>query len=346
MTQNRSILMIGNFLYNKTGIMNINEELSVILRNDGWRIIKTSSHKIKILKMIDMIYSVFKNMGKYNIAIIEVYSGKAFIWAEIITFILDKMNKKIVLTLHGGNLPFFYLNNQSRVNKTFKKATYITTPSEYLYEKMKIDKNKVMIIRNAIDHKKYNYIQRKKLRPILIWMRAFHKIYNPEMAIKVIIKLLENRDDVRMIMLGPDKKDGSFNIVQELIKKNNLENIVEIVGKIEKKDISKWLNKGDIYINTSIIDNTPVSLIEAMACGLCIISNNVGGIPYILKNEENSLLIKMNDINGMSLNIERLLIDSKLSRKISRNGYQTSKEFNCREVYNKWNSLINHVSHT
>jgi glycosyltransferase involved in cell wall biosynthesis len=86
-------------------------------------------------------------------------------------------------------------------------------------------------------------------------------------------------------MIGPDKGDGSLERMQQLASSLDVSNDITIIGGIPREEVPIWLSKGDIFVNTSNFDNTPVSVLEAMACGLCIVTTNVGGIPYLLEHE-------------------------------------------------------------
>ncbi len=66
---------------------------------------------------------------------------------------------------------------------------------------------------------------------------------------------------------------------------------VDFWASVEKSEVPAWLAKGDIFLNTTNVDNTPVSVIEAQAAGLCVVSTNVGGIPFLLENGKDALLV-------------------------------------------------------
>ena len=85
--------------------------------------------------------------------------------------------------------------------------------------------------------------------------------------------------------------------------------------------------KGDIFINTSNVDNTPVSVLEAMACGLIIVSTNVGGIPHLLADEVNALLIPPQNPQAMTAAIQRVLTESDLAESLPQNARKDIEKF-------------------
>src|SRR5207302_287455 len=80
------------------------------------------------------------------------------------------------------------------------------------------------------------------------------------------------------------------------------------------------LSRGDIFLNTTNCDNTPVSEMEAMACGLPVVSTNVGGIPYLVEDGESALLTPPADAEAMSNAVVRLMHEPILARCLGWNG--------------------------
>jgi glycosyltransferase involved in cell wall biosynthesis len=128
-------------------------------------------------------------------------------------------------------------------------------------------------------------------------------------------------------MIGPDKGDGSYQAAKALAARLEVSDRVIFPGSIPKEQVAHWLQQGDIFVNTTRVDNTPVSVLEAMACGLCVISTNVGGIPYILKDEYDGLLVPPDDDAAMAKAVKRLLAEDGLAQRLSRNARRKAEEF-------------------
>lgn len=112
----------------------------------------------------------------------------------------------------------------------------------------------------------------------------------------------------------------------------------------------KYYHNADIYLQPSVTANgekegIPGTLIEAMASGLRVISTFHAGIPYIIENEVNGLLVKENDINGIAVSILRLVNDEKLRENLGNNTtIKASKELDLvektKELENIYSSLL------
>lgn len=339
----KTILFIGNHLSLAGKNPSVGEELSRQLEKTGWKSILVSRKRYRITRLLEMVAIIFSHRKIYSLAQVDAFSGQAFIWAYLSGKLLNGLKKPFILTLHGGNLPGFSKHHSRQINWLLNYAKVVTAPSAYLQEAMRIYRNDLILIPNALDIKRYPFIQRKILKPTLVWLRAFHEIYHPEMAIQVLCELRKNHLDARMIMAGPDKGDGSFQCTQKLTVTFELNDAVEFPGKISKKEVPEWLNKGDIFLNTTNYDNTPISVMEAMACGLCIVSTNVGGIPYLLQDNEDAILVPPNDPEAMAATVKRILTEPGLAEKLSKNARKKAEQFDWSIVLPQWEELFTEV---
>ena len=146
-----SVLLVGNFLADSRGTYSVCENLSARLREAGRPVITTSNKSGRLPRILDMSITAFRKRKEYSVAQVDLYSGKAFVWAETTCFILRKLRKPYVLTLHGGNLPAFSKRWPKRVNRLLGDAAAVTTPSFYLYEKIKCHHADLRLIPNALD---------------------------------------------------------------------------------------------------------------------------------------------------------------------------------------------------
>ena len=103
----QSILLIGNHLSIDHANKNVWHYMAEKLSARGWQVITTSSQQNQALRLLDMLSTVYTQRHEYVLAQIDVFSGKAFIYAEACSQLLKWLGKPMVLTLHGGGLPEF-----------------------------------------------------------------------------------------------------------------------------------------------------------------------------------------------------------------------------------------------
>jgi glycosyltransferase involved in cell wall biosynthesis len=334
------VLVVGNFLSAAVGNRSVCEDLAERLLPLGWRVLTTSRHAGRWRRLADMTSTIWRRRHDYQLAQVDVYSGRAFFLAEAACACLRAAGKPFVLTLHGGNLPAFARRWPQRVRRLLGRASAVTTPSRYLLEQMQPYHNGLVLLPNALDLDAYPYRTRSRLRPRLIWLRAFSHIYNPALAAKTLALLAPQFPDVQLVMIGPDKGDGSLQDMQRLAEKLGVSNRIHVAGPVPKADVPHWLNDADVFLNTTNVDNTPVSVLEALACGLCVVTTNVGGVPYLVCHDRSALLVPPQDAEAMARCIRRLLSEEGLAQRLSDNARHEVERFDWAAVLPQWDRIL------
>ena len=92
------------------------------------------------------------------------------------------------------------------------------------------------------------------------------------------------------------------------------------------KDVADWLRAIDIFVLPSLTEALSNSLMEAMACGCCVVASNVGGNPELVRNGENGFLFEPRDAAGLSKVLRTLVENESLRRRLAAAGEQTVRE--------------------
>jgi glycosyltransferase involved in cell wall biosynthesis len=335
-----AVLLIGNFLSASVGIPGVSEGLAEQLTAAGWTVLTASAKPGRLARLSDMLWTVWRQRRGYELAHVEVYSGPAFRLAEMVCGLLRWLRKPYVLTLHGGNLPAFAARHPARVRNLFQSAAAVTTPSRYLLEQLQAYRDGLQLIPNPLHLPQYPFRLRSALAPHLLWLRSFHAIYNPTLAPRVLALLQDEFPDIHLTMIGPDKGDGSLQATQQTARALGVAARLDCPGPIAKTDVGAWLQRGDVFLNTTNIDNAPVSVLEALACGLCVVSTNVGGIPYLLTHQQDALLTPPDDAAALAQAVRQLLRDPALAASLSRNGRALAEARDWPRVLRQWEQLF------
>lgn len=335
----RNLLYIGNKLSKHGSNTTVIETLGPALSNEGFKVFYASDKKNQIIRLLDMIFKTISNSFKVDYVLIDTYSTSGFYYSLIVSQLCRFLKKKYIPILHGGNLPYRLEKSPALSKLVFNNSFINVAPSNYLLNAFtsKGYKN-VVFIPNSIELKKYHFKQRDFSSPKLLWVRSFSSIYNPKMALDVIKILLINFPKAELCMVGPDKE----NLLEacKIYSKENLSINVKFTGKLSKEEWIKLSENYNVFINTTNFDNTPTSVIEAMALGLPIVSTNVGGIPFLLKDEANALMVNKEDSKGMALAIIELFSNNKLRDSIIINARKVVEDFDWEKVKDKWFEIL------
>ena len=330
MKQNK-ILYIGNNLTGKTKYNSTIVVLSSLLRSEGFSVTISSDKTNKLLRLLDMCFTLIKHRNKTDYVLIDTFSTINFYYAIIISQLARVFSLKYIPILHGGNLPERLEKNKLLSNLIFENSYKNVAPSNYLKSSFESKGYKTMFIPNILEIQNYKFKERKDLEPKLFWVRAFKQIYNPTLAIKVLALLKNKYPAAKLCMVGPFV-DNSYNECLNLVSELKLENSVEFTNVLLKEDWHKKSEDYDIFINTTNFDNTPVSVMEAMALGLPVVSTNVGGMPFLIDDVSDGLLVTKSDENEMT-NAILSILDNKYPnlavnarKKVENFSWDTNKE--------------------
>ena len=333
-----SILYIGNKLskhgFNSTTI----ETLGKSLEGEGFLVKYTSDKKNKFIRLLAMILSTCFYVKKVDYILIDTYSTSSFWYAFFVSQTCRLFNLKYIPILHGGDLSSRIHKNYYLSGLIFNNAYRIVAPSGYLFNVFKDSYSRGLVsIPNTIEIEKYDFYLREMKVPKLLWVRSFSPIYNPKMAIQVLVDLQKKYPDSELTMVGPDS--NNYRKECELFAKQ-LDVKVTFTGKLSKSDWITLSKNHNVFINTSNFDNMPVSVIEAMALGLPIISTNVGGIPFLIKDQKEGLLVKENDYLAMSLAIKELFLNQNFTYSLVVNARKKVQLFDWDIVKLHWLDLL------
>jgi len=239
--------------------------------------------------------------------------------------------------------PFIFLNDLFFNKLSFKMVDKIIaiTPWEVnILNKYIKNKDKISVIPNGTDKilykliknnkfKKKNKIKQKKL---VLFFGRLNPTKGPEILAKAAINITKKRKDIAFVWVGPD--EGKAEEVKKLIKSyKNMKYLGPIRGK---EKIAEMYQAADLYALPSYREGLPLTLFEAMASGLPIVSCPVNGIPYEMKDPENGLFANYGDVKKLEENILKILDDKKLAKQMSENNFKKSLNYSWDNISNKY----------
>lgn len=337
----RKIIYVDNFLTGHGHTPTTGTNLVHLFREEGYKVITTSNRQNQFFRLFDMLYTIIAN-SRNSVVLIATYSTSAFYFAWACGICSRLFHIPYIPCLHGGNLPGRIIRSPKMAQQLFGNSLINVAVSGYLQKCMEDNRWKSVVIPNSIIIKAYNYKFRSHCSPNLLWVRSFHQIYNPQLAVRILSTLSHKYPGATLTMVGPDK-DGSLGDCKELANKLGVEKLIRFTGLLTRDEWLKIAADCDIFINTTNFDNLPVSVVEAMALGMVTISTNVGGVPFLIDNKQNGLLVPVGDEPAFITATEHVLEDEELSGKLSSAARRKAEEFGWCQVSKSWKSLFSSI---
>jgi glycosyltransferase involved in cell wall biosynthesis len=291
-----------------------------------------------------MLYVSFYRRRSFVVAVVDIFSGSAFVWGYASFTLLRLLKKRCIVVLRGGNLPQYALRHPRRTRSVLSRAEIVVSPSGFLKAAFEGERADIQVIPNPVAVGKYHFRLRSTVRPRLVWLRAFHSIYCPQMVPAIVGGLVRDFPDIVCTMIGPDKGDGSLQETKLAAARWNVVDRVKVVGGVAKSEVPSLLADADVFLNTTRIDNTPISVIEAMATGLCVVSSNVGGIPHLLEDGVDAVLFPVGDVNGACEAIRQVLTEPNCAERLSGNARIKAVKSDWSVVLPQWEKLLVHLT--
>ena len=330
---------IGNALASQGSTPTSADIVPGLFRAEGYEVTVFSTKRNMLLRLLDMLTGIVRHACSTDYVLIDTYSTKNFWYAFFCAQLCRLLSLKYIPILHGGSLPQRMDKSPRMTKEILAHANTIVTPSRYLLDAVEQRGYSAKLIPNTIPIADYCFKERKVLRPRLLYVRAFAGLYNPQMALHVLKALLIDYPDAECCMVGPDK-DGTLEKCKQLAKELGIEEHVKFPGRLGKQEWHKLSENYDIFINTTNKDNTPVSVMEAMALGLPVVSTNPGGVPYLIDDGKDGLLVDCGDTDAMLKQIESLLRNPAKAVAIASTARAKVKGFDWERVKDLWKELL------
>lgn len=249
-----------------------------------------------------------------------------FLWVTFPLLLFLKIKqKRVILSAHGGGAGRFFRRWQHLARLILMIPECITVPSIFLFKEFSSTLGiTCSIVPNIIDFELFRFRRRYIFRPHIIVTRNLEQIYDLPCVIRGFHSLAHIYPDACLTVVG----DGSQRMkLEEMVKSLGMERRVTFLGAIPHSELPQLYADHDFFVNASRIDNLPLSILEAFACGLPVISTRAGGIPYLVEDHKTGLLFNINDHEALASAIDFLLKNPKQAQNFANNAYHSLSHY-------------------
>jgi glycosyltransferase involved in cell wall biosynthesis len=314
------------------------EVLAGLLERDGYAVRSASRRVNRWLRLADLTVSPILWRGRVDVLVVLVFSGAAFRLVEAASAVGAWAGFPMIFWLHGGGLAEFAHRHPTRVDRVLRRGRAWVAPSGFLAGPFRGRGFDVRVIPNVVDLAEYPFRHRPTVSPRLLWMRTFHGLYRPDLALQALALVRRTHPDATLTLAGQDK--GLLAETRRLATDMGLDGVVRFAGFLDAEGKRREFAAHDIFLNTNRVDNAPVSVLEAAAFGLPVVSTNVGGIPYLLRNGEEALLVPEGDAEALASSVSRLLDEPGLAARLSSAGREVAERSSWLRVKPLWEELL------
>lgn len=242
------------------------------------------------------------------------------------------LGKRVVLNYRSGEADDHLSRWGARVHPWLRLAHEIVVPSEYLRAVFRRHGYEVSVVPNVVDTSRFRYRERVPLRPHFVSTRNLEPIYAVDNTIEAFAVLRERFPEATLALAGYGSEERRLRDLAG----ERAPGAVQFIGRVEPRDMPALLDAADVFLNSSIVDNQPVSVLEAFAAGLPVVSTPTGDIVNMVRDEETGCLVPPANPAAMASAAIALLERPSHAMAIARRARRELEKHSWAYVRDRW----------
>lgn len=292
-------------------------------------------------RLAPYLWRLWRAAGRCDLFHIMANSGWSWhLFAAPAIWIARARGIPVVVNYRGGEAESFLCGAATPVRFSMKRAAALIVPSGFLQQVFARFGMAATIVPNIIDLEKFHPADHPPASPHVVLARNLERLYDIDSGLRAMATLLRDHPQARMSIAGSGPERGRL---EALANELGIAAQVRFTGRLDSQEMAALYRDASLSLNTALADNMPNSVLEALACGLPVVSTDVGGVPFLVRHEETALLVPPGDAAAMAAAMARLIEDDDLRRRLVGNGREHVRAFTWERVGRQWLDLYREV---
>lgn len=272
-----------------------------------------------LFRLLPYLWALWRATGRSDLLHVMANSGWSWhLFAAPAIWMARARQVPVVVNYRGGEAAEFLRRSEAAVRVSMRRAARLIVPSGFLQQVFGAHGLAAEVVPNVVDlHRFRPASTRPTSPPRLLVARNLEIIYDNETALRAFALVLRQHPLARLTVAGTGPLATPL---QTLATTLGIAAQVDFVGRVERDAMAELLRASTLAINPSRVDNTPNSVLEALACGVPVVSTDVGGVPFIVEDGVTALLVPPRDPPAMAAALLRLLDDQALAVRMATAG--------------------------
>jgi glycosyltransferase involved in cell wall biosynthesis len=282
-----------------------------------------------LFRLLPYLWQLWRTAGRVDLIHVMANSGWSWhLFAAPAIWIGWVRRTPVVVNYRGGEAKEFFQKSFRWVQPSLKRVAAVVVPSGFLAEVFRNRGVEVHIVKNIIDIKRFTSVgmraQQRQDSPQLLVTRNLEPIYDIGTALRAFRRIYEGLPGARLTVCGSGpERENLMALASEL----EIGDAVTFTGRLDNDRIAGLYQSAGVMINPSLADNMPISILEALACGVPVVSTNVGGVPYLVTHNETALLVSPGDDGAMAEAVISILGNPALGDSLMKAGYRMIHDY-------------------
>lgn len=233
------------------------------------------------------------------------------------------VKKRLVISFHGARGHIWIRRLGTIVIPFLKMADVLVVVSPLLKETFAKYNVSSEVLWNLVNLNRFHYRERTDAKSDIVWIRHFIDMCDPLTALKAFAIVKKEIPEATITFIG----DGQLKPqLDQYIAENNLQG-VRFTGRLPNEQVPAEFDKASIFLNSSKSDGFPTCLLEASASGLPIITTDPGGIPDMIENGINGLVVPVGDYEALAEEVISLVRDAERARSLGKAARKNAEKY-------------------
>jgi len=223
------------------------------------------------------------------------------------------LRRRVVLNYHSGEAADHLERDGFWLAPWMRRVDALVVPSRFLRRVFERHGYRALVIPNAVDLSAFDFPQRVHGGARLLATRNLERIYGLDTVLQAVARLRERHPEVSLTLAGSGSQEGALRRLAARLGVN-----VTFTGRVAPEKMPELYRQADVLLNASVVDNQPLSILEAFASGLPVVTTATGDIASLVSDGETGLLVPAGDPDRMARAASRLLDDPLLAERLGR----------------------------
>lgn len=271
-------------------------------------------------RLLPYLWSLWRAAGRADLVHVMANSGWSWhLFSAPAVWIGALRGRPVVVNYHGGEAEAFLTRAAGWVRPTMAKAARLVVPSGFLLDVFSRFGMAAQIVPNVVDLQRFQPVgQARPAGAHIVVARNLEEIYGIGTALRAFALIFAQRPDARLSVAGSGPLEAELKALAERL---GVAAQVRFTGRLDRDQMAALYQAADLTLNPSRVDNMPVSVLEALACGVPVVSTDVGGIPYLVQHEHTAMLVPRDEPEAMAAAALRVLGDAALAARLRQAGF-------------------------
>lgn len=263
--------------------------------------------------------------------VVHVFSASywSFLLAPVPAMLAGRcLGKRVVLNYHSGEADDHLARWGWRVHPWLRLAHEIVVPSVYLQQVFARHGYAARVIPNVVDTSRFRYRERSPLAPRLLSTRNLEPYYRVDTILEAFALLKTRYPEATLTVAGVGSEETRLRRLAD--------GGIRFVGRVEPERAHELYDASDILVNASVLDNQPVSVLEAFAAGLPVVSTPSGDVANMIEDRATGRIVPPEDPRAMADAVAGLLEDPERARAMARRARLEVEKYTWPSVRGQW----------